>query len=105
MEIMVRVIEQKSDAGEWACVEFRVYRKPADPAVIFGEMFFIEQEGPRAASISTSDMGVPVEKAFLGTIGYANEGYPSYGLMTLAGCFRPRSGLCYRDRCFSRDDN
>jgi hypothetical protein len=70
---MVRVIEQKSDADEMACVEFRVYRKPTDPAVIFGEMFFIEQEGPRAASISTSDLGIPVDKAFLGTVDYANQ--------------------------------
>jgi hypothetical protein len=71
---MVRVIEKTEDAGDVAYIEFRVYAKPTDPTVIFGEMTFAESAGGKAPiTITTSSLGVPVEEAFLGTLNYANQ--------------------------------
>lgn len=71
---MVRVIEKTEDAGGAAYIEFKVYPKPADPAVIFGEMTIAESAGGKAPiTITTSNLGIPVEEAFLGTLKYANN--------------------------------
>jgi hypothetical protein len=71
---MVRVIEKAEDAGELACIEFRVYLKPTDDTVVFGEMTFAESAGSKAPiTITTSNLGVPVEAAFVGTLEYANR--------------------------------
>jgi hypothetical protein len=69
---MVQVVERKEDAGEAGYIEFRVYQKPTDPAVILGEMSFVESESG-AASITTSNLGALVEGEYLKTLDYANQ--------------------------------
>lgn len=88
---MVRVIEQRSEAGDDACIEFRVYPKPTDPEVVLGDMMFAEDVAPRAAAITVSPLGMGVKEVFLATLEYANQrGIPAvwvndpYNLFPLA---------------------
>jgi|HubBroStandDraft_1064217.scaffolds.fasta_scaffold643547_1 hypothetical protein len=70
---MLQLVEQRSDAGDVACVEFHVYAKPKNREVVFGEMLFFEPAGRGKAVVTTSNLGVPVGQAFAGTVNYANE--------------------------------
>ena len=64
----------------------------ADPTVVIGEMSFFESEaGPKAPiTITTSDLDVLVEEAFLSTLDYANQrSIPFVRIIDPGGLFPP----------------
>ncbi len=86
---IVQVVERREDAGQAACIEFRVYRDPVDDTVILGEMSFAESVGT-AIGITTSNLGAPVEAEYLKVLDFANRhGIPFVWIDDPRGLFPP----------------
>ena len=73
---MVRVIDNKEEAGLEECIEFRVYRSGASPDLILGEWQHAESvpHGQRGTIAVTSEkLGAPVDVEFQRVITYAHR--------------------------------
>ena len=89
---MAQVIDTKDAAGDGACIEFRVSLSPSDRTTVFGEMFFAESDGGQHSPIAMTvgNLGVPVERAFLDTVRYADSrGIPFIWIDDPRGLFPP----------------
>jgi hypothetical protein len=92
---MVQIIEAREEAGDAPYVEFRVFPKPKDPTIVFGDMMFLEPNETtpftkQSVTITTSNLGVPADEAFRTAVGFAKRrGIPFVWVYDPRGLFPP----------------